>query len=372
MRTGISRWVFPAALVCLAACGRHSPDAAVDESVTVRGDTVVFHRRPGGELRDQEKEFVIAKVDSLHTAIRHFPGRIIWNEDRTVRVSSPFGGRVVRISAQVGDRVAAGAPLLTLASPDIGGAQSDAAKAEAEFVLAEKSLRRARDLQAAGVVAARDVEQSEAELASVRAERERTRHRLAPYGVATIVDGQFVVRSPIAGVVVERAANPGQEVRPDQAAPLYVVSDTASLWLQVDLPEDKAAETRVGEEIAVRRTNDAVVRTARVVSVADAVDPLTRTLHTRAVLPNADRALKAEQFVSVDANTTANPVPVVPATAVFLTGDRQFVWITDGRGTYSRREVTPAGVAADELVVARGGLFLQQLASNAADESRGE
>jgi cobalt-zinc-cadmium efflux system membrane fusion protein len=361
----------------VAGCGKGKPPAPDEELVTLNGDTITFHRPASGAPREEEKYLTLARVTKVRPQVKRYPGRVVWNEDRTVRISSPFAGRVVRIQAQIGDRVAAGTPLLTLTSPDIGSAQSDAAKADADLLLAEKAATRARDLQSAGIVAAREMEQAEADLAHARAERARALRRLEPYGVAAVVDGQFIVRSPIAGVVVERAANPGQEIRPDQAAALFVISDPESLWLQLDLPEESAALTRVGQEITVHRATGALSRVARVVSVPDAVDPLTRTLRTRAVLGNPDRALKAEQFVAVDVTATGEPTPVVPASAVFLVGDRQFAWVSDGPGVYKRRTVTTdgeangevaisAGLGANDVVVTRGAIYLQQLAANAA------
>jgi cobalt-zinc-cadmium efflux system membrane fusion protein len=375
--TRISRLLAVAAplvtLAILAACARQP--APPPDDVTVHGDTVTFRRARPGEPSEGEKSLTVAPVQQLRPRTARFPGHLVWNEDRTVRVSSPFAGRVAAIHASPGDRVAAGAPLVTLASPDIGAAQADLAKAEADLALADKALRRARDLQAAGVLAARDREQAESDHAHALAERERARRRLQPYGATAAVDGQFVVRSPLAGVVVERSVNPGQEVRPDQAAPLFVVSDPSTLWLQVELPEDDAAATRVGQTVLVRRETGGVApRPARVVSVADTVDPVTRSLRTRAVLDNGDRALKAEQFVRVDVTATGNPMPVVPAAAVFLVGDRQFTWVADGKGNYHRREVATAeegggevairsGLGAGELVVTSGGLLLQQQAA---------
>src|SRR5262245_58481058 len=77
-------------------------------------------------------------------------GRLAWNEDKTVRVYTPFAGRVVRILVQPGDRVTQGQTLAVLASPDFGQAQADARRADSDFALAEKSLARVRELEENG------------------------------------------------------------------------------------------------------------------------------------------------------------------------------------------------------------------------------
>ncbi|MBV8157696.1 MAG: efflux RND transporter periplasmic adaptor subunit, partial [Dyella sp.] len=72
------------------------------------------------------------------------PGRLVWNEDKTVRVASPFAGRVMDILVQPGTTVKAGQPLAMLTSPDFGSAQADARKSAADSAVASKALARQR------------------------------------------------------------------------------------------------------------------------------------------------------------------------------------------------------------------------------------
>ena len=115
-----------------------------------------------------------------------------------------------------------------LAAPELGTAQSEARKAEQDYALARKNLARIEELHGAGVAPAKDLQVAQAEVARTEAERSRTLARLKLYGkdVNTEekqVDQQLALRSPIAGVVVERNLNPGQELRPDQpGAPLFI------------------------------------------------------------------------------------------------------------------------------------------------------
>ena len=61
---------------------------------------------------------------------------------------------------------------------------------------------------------------------------------------------------PIAGTVVERNINPGQEFRPDSGAmlerPLFVVTDPDHLWLYLDATERVLRRLKVGEEVHFR------------------------------------------------------------------------------------------------------------------------
>jgi cobalt-zinc-cadmium efflux system membrane fusion protein len=111
---------------------------------------------------------------------------------------------------------------------------------------------------------------------------------------------------------------------------------------------------------------------ARIEFVADAIDPASRTVKARASVANADRRLKSEMFVNAELATPVDAVPKVPASAVLLLGDKQFVFVDLGDFVYERRTVAAdeirlglmrvrSGVKPGEKVVVEGGLLLQQL-----------
>src|SRR2546422_119484 len=153
---------------------------------------------------------------------------------------------VVKVTADAGQPVQPGDVLATIASPDFGQAQADARRAVTDLAFAQQTLARLADLLYHGVVAQKDVEAAQADVARARGEQQRAEARLALYGGdSTSVNQVFPLKTPLGGVVVERNLSPGQEVRPDQMlanapslfAPLFVVSDPAQLWVELDLAE---------------------------------------------------------------------------------------------------------------------------------------
>ena len=309
-------------------------------------------------------------------------GRMVWNEDVTVRIFSPFAGRVVNVAIDAGQPVRPGDVLATIASPDFGQAQADARRAATDLALAERTLARLADLLRHGVVAQKDVEAAQADVARGRAEQQRAEARLALYDVdSTSVNQVFPLKTPLGGVVVERNLGPGQEVRPDQMlanapslfAPLFVVSDPTQLWVALDLPERDVSVVKPGAGLAVRASAwpDRVFR-GRVVLVSSEVDPSTRTVKVRGTVANPQRLLKAEMLVTVDASGAKPQGPVVPAAAVLLQGDAHVVFVEESPGRYRRAEVrvgterdgvvpVEAGLQPGERVVTAGSLLLEQL-----------
>ena len=350
----------------MAACQR-APEEAADTEASVAGDTVTLHQGTEG--------IVTAVADAVGGRVLQLPGRLVWNEEATVRVFSPFAGRVLRIAAQPGDSVAAGQVLAEFSSSDYGAAQADARKATALFTLARKARDRNHDLLEHGVVAAKDAEQAESDFANAEAENARAQARLKLAGDnGGAVDQRYVLRSPIAGVVVDRALNPGQEVLPDQSgAPLFVVTDPETLWVRLDAQEAELRGLHKGEEFVLRcgEYPDEHFPGA-LTQIADFVDPVTRSVSLRGRVANPGRRLKAEMYVSAGLSMPGAAPVAVPASAVFLVGNQRHVFIAKSPTQFERRDIVTdeesqglvpveSGLAAGERVVTEGALYLQQL-----------
>lgn len=342
---------------------------------------------PGQRLEDGRVVFADGspQIASIHaepvlptgnTSVR-LPGRLVWNENLTVRVYPPFGGRVLNILVSVGDAVQGGQPLATLASPDFGQAQADAQRAFADLALAEKNLARVRDLVESGVAPRKDLTAIQAEHQRARTEHVRASARLKLYGGGASLDQSLVLRSPIPGTVVERNVNPGQEIRPEVAMAgqpaLFVITDPAQLWVALDSTERDLPLLRAGEDVRLRVVaypDD--VFSARIDFVSDFVDRETRTVKVRGSTSNPSRKLKADMYVTGEVEAPTIPGVLVPAKAIFLAGDTHYAFIEEKPGRYRRVAVRTSGetngsigvvegVGKDDRVVVDGTLFLQRI-----------
>jgi cobalt-zinc-cadmium efflux system membrane fusion protein len=352
----------PILVALLVACSRE-PEPPRPAAVRVEGEIAT--------LADPEAAgfLSLATVERDRGGVLRLPGRLVWNEERTARVTPQVGGRVQRVAVDLGETVKSGDALAILASPDYGQARADARKAAADARVAEQALGRARTLREAGIVAEKDWEQSEAAAAAARAEAERAGRRLAMLGGDG--DGAYVLRSPLAGVVVERNIGPGTEFRPEQGGPpLFVITDPSRLWLLLDAGETDVAALKPGESVGIEVRNYPGERFAGVIRrVADLIDPTTRTIKVRAEVDNPDRRLKGEMFVHALVDVPPAAAVRVPANAVFLVGARHYAFVAEGNGRFRRQAVEPvssrdgsievkSGLKEGEQVVVEGTLNL--------------
>lgn len=230
-----------------------------------------------------------------------------------------------------GDRVRRGQVLVEMSSVEQA---ADLAEARASYEAAQQELRRYQELYDRGFA-------SQARLDTVRAAAEAAAARVNAGG-SRISDR--TIRAPFAGVVGLRTASPGQFVRPgDQIGTL---DDISEIKLDFDVPETQIARLREGVRI-IATTAAFPERTFQgVISHVDSrIDPTTRTVRVRAMLPNSDEAIRPGMLMTVQVLANPRDGLAIPEIAIL---DR-----ADGSSVY--RVVSRDGGQAVEQVAIRTG-----------------
>jgi membrane fusion protein, heavy metal efflux system len=335
---------------------------------------------PPGELRLAEvPDFV--KVGSVELAteasVTPATGKVGFDEERVSRIASPVSGRVVELLAHPGDRVKRGQGLLVIASPDAQAAVADHVAAESDLSVARRNLERVKRLFAEQAVPGKDVQQAEGDATKAAAALARAASRMEVLGINPAAPeahgARFVLRAPIEGVVVERPAFLGMEVRPDSGTPLVTVADLTRLWVMADVYERDLGRVAVGQKATVRVASSPTRSwEGTVTHVGELVDPATRTVKLRIEVDNSRLELKPEMFarVMVKGTAAATPALSVPSSAVLSDGDSSAVVLAFGGGRFQKRTIEAgaeqdgrirvmSGLTTGDQVVVDGALFLK-------------
>lgn len=275
-------------------------------------------------------------------------GTAIANE--SIEVTSKTSNLVAAVRFRDGESVRRGAVLVEL---DPAQARADLAEANAALTESTSQYRRARDLLSTRVVSQSQYEQLEATMKADRARVDAAEARLA----------DTVIRAPFSGRVGLRRVSVGSLVSPGTV--ITTLDDTSVMKLDFTVPENQLAALREGLELAVRTAAqpEAVLR-GRVLTVDSRVDPATRSVVVRALVPNSAGTLRPGMLVDVTLVRDAYDAIVIPEQALVPEQSRQFVFVVEG-GVVARREVrigqrTPGkveiveGLAAGERFVVEG------------------
>jgi cobalt-zinc-cadmium efflux system membrane fusion protein len=288
------------------------------------------------------------------------PGELKVDEQAYAEAGAPIPGRVVRLVAEPGQWVRRGQVLAELQSAELGRARADHTAALARADLARKTVERKRGLAEERIVSRGELQRTEAEAAEAEAEVRATAAGLAALGISGGGSGsgdlsRFALPSPISGTVLERRAVQGQSADPSQ--PLFRIADLGRLWLVVQTPERDAVRVREGSAAEITLAALPGVKLRGTVDwVGREVDPHSRTIPVRIVLPNEGGRLKPGMFATAWISTggEGENVVAVPATALQRMDDQWVVFLPQGQGRFEVRPVERGRDLGDEVAVLSG------------------
>ena len=288
--------------------------------------------------------FATATLGSLSREVRTV-GQITLDESRVRAIAPKIDGWVERLYVNTtGQPVAQGQPLLTIYSPML--------------VTAQEELLLARRLQ--GDVGAADASTTQRAADLVASARRRLAYWDVPASeIAEIertgaVRRTLTLRSSASGYVMEKNVIAGQKIMAGDA--LYRVADLYAVWVEGEVYEQDLAAVRVGQTVrAELQALPGEIRTGRISYVYPWLNPETRTVRVRVVLPNQDLRLKPGMYATVRITASAREAALtVPRSAVLSTGERSIVFVRDASGTLRPREVALGASNEERIEILRG------------------
>ena len=368
----------PAGLAC-AGCssGPGEPESKMTSYTSSESETAELFTVP----KEQMVHLEIASVErtKLQRVLR-LTGSVAYNQFKTTPVFPAIGGPVHEILVAPGETVQAGAPLLTVNSPDYALARAAYIKAKDALQLADKILHRAQDLYAHGAISEADLQQAESARTQAEADMVSSQDALRALGIK---DPDAIVRNtgrttlqipllaPVSGEVVERLVGPGQLLQ-NGVTQCFTISDMSQVWVLVNVYQSDLPFVRVGQKVEINTESYPETFHGEISYIAPALDPNTRTVQARIVTDNPGKKLKKDMYVIAAVLAGVNPDALtIPDSALLRDSQNQpYVYVQTDTNRFARRLVKFAGSNAGrteitsglkegERVVGEGALFLQ-------------
>ncbi len=299
---------------------------------------------------------VVASEERAARTVRA-SGRVVADERRTVRVESRFAGWIAELDADfVGRRVAKGARLALLDSPELYAA-------EAEYLVAREAARR---LLASGLAEVRRGADDLVLAARRRLELANLPEaRLAELERTRVARRTIEIVAPASGVVSEKMVVRGQRIEPGM--PLLTLVDLSAVWVEADLYEADAALARVGQSARLQLPYDPAFEAESSISfLYPELEPETRTLRARFDVANREELLRPGMLVDVVLDLGELAGVAVPDAAVLATGERTLVFVAGADGRFQARAVEIAGRQAGRSFVSSGLVAGERVAAEAS------
>lgn len=275
---------------------------------------------------------------------------------RQATVAAQVQGRVLEARADAGARVRQGDVLMRIdtreADQAVAAAAANVAAAQARLVDARAALERTRSLRARNFVSAAALDQAQAAFDAARAQ-----HAAAEAGraQADASRGFATVTSPLTGVVAQRLTEPGEMAQPGR--PLMLIYEPGALRAVADVPQQQLASLGRGAlQAKVEFPESGRWLDAASVTVLPAADPRTHTARVRVVLPADAAGVVPGMAARVHFVVGSAPRLTVPAAAVLRRGEVTGVYVADGKGSFSLRQLRVGSTLDDASVEVLAGL----------------
>ena len=381
MNSSRSRCVIAALLLALStySCTASKQAAAAPAETSASAQEAALFKVPPNQM--EHLKIVEVRKSAWSTTV-HTTGTVDWDADHTTQAITQVSGPITRLLVDTGTRVAVNQPLLYVSSPDVSNAVATYRKARNHLDYSKRSLDRNQDLLDHKIIAQKDLEAAQQDYNDAGSDVENSLQALKIFGVTqqevddaqrqgVAINAQLAVRSPIAGVVVQKLVSPGLVIQAGMTA-CFTISDISTVWVQGHIYDRDLDSIRVGD--AVEESNSSFKETFRgVVSYIGAlVDPTTRTTSVRIVTQNPQGLLKKDMFVDTVIRTKSGRSVVSVPTSAILRNDENlpFVYVEAAEGQFAQRLVNVgaqqgddteivSGLKEGEKLVAEGSVFLQ-------------
>jgi cobalt-zinc-cadmium efflux system membrane fusion protein len=309
-------------------------------------------------------------------------GAVDFDNDQATSVLAPFSGPVSRLLVSQGDEVGKGDPLAMVDSPDFATAISTYQKALATARTNRRLADLDKDLVQHNGVSQREYEQAQTDAVNAEADRDAALRALVslnvpPEAIAAIQQGRPVahpagiIRSPVAGTVVEKLITPGQLLEAG-TTPCFTVANLSRVWVMAQLFGSDLSVVNVGDPADVVTGIDANNFTGKVDKISALVNPDTRAVAVRVVVENPSHFLRKQMYVRVLIHSRYESSGLLIPVSAVLRDDENlpFVYLAQSDGSFARRQITlgyrvgdryevPAGLRAGDQMVVSGGIFVQ-------------
>lgn len=286
------------------------------------------------------------------------PGRVVVPPQHEFLVSAPQAGLVSKVNVSLGARVRSGEILAELQSPDLVAQQRDLLNSYTEYELAEKQIQRDQTLLSEGIISRLRWQETKSRFDKAQTQLREAEQVLALSGMkpdelkqletTRRLSDTLKLRSPVNGLLLERMAVAGQRV--DILTPLFRVANVDELWLEINVPQERASEIRIGDQV----TLDNPKLSGKITQVSQSISPNSQSVLVRSIIQKRASGILAGQNVNVlISHASTDYIVRLPVSALLNQDGQQYMFVRQ-TGGFAVRKVAVAGVESREVVVHEG------------------
>jgi cobalt-zinc-cadmium efflux system membrane fusion protein len=281
-------------------------------------------------------------------------GKVDFNEDNVIKTFPTISGKVSDIKVMPGDYVNQGQTLAVIMSPDMAGFSNDYVMAKSNVDIAQKSLDAANDMYKSGLASQKDQVTAQEGYNQAVSAFEKAKRVLNLNGGS--MTGEYILKSPINGFVVDRQVNNNMMIRSDNSTALFTISDLKTVWVMANVYEANISLVKMGDSVNISTLSyPGKIFRGKIDRLMNVLDPSNKVMKLRIILANPGYLLKPEMFASVVVNTTENKRMVsIPSRTLIFDHSQYYVLVYKSPSEITIRPVQVLNTVGDRSFISEG------------------
>jgi cobalt-zinc-cadmium efflux system membrane fusion protein len=321
--------------------------------------------RDKSPVEDSKKGYVLpdslSKTIEIDTVINSrvmntltLTGKVDFNEDNVIKLFPTISGQVSEIKVMLGDYVKQGQVLAVIRSSDMAGYSNDLIVAKSNMEIAKKNVDATNDMYKSGLASQKDLITAQEGYNQALSTYEKSQRVLNLNGGS--LTGDYTLKSPINGFVVDRQVNNNMMIRSDNATALFTISDLKNVWVMANVYESNISNVKMGDSVNITTLSyPGKIFRGRIDKIMNVLDPSNKVMKLRIVLSNPGYLLKPEMFASVVVNTTENKSMVsIRSRALIFDHSQYYVLVYKSPSDISIRPVQIQNTVGDRTYITEG------------------
>ncbi|WP_052367942.1 efflux RND transporter periplasmic adaptor subunit [Algiphilus aromaticivorans] len=295
------------------------------------------------------------------------PATLAFDADRMARVGPRLEAKVLDVSRDLGESVAAGDRVANLDSVALGRAKAAYLTARAKLSAERANHQRHEKLAEQQIISQEKLLSSRATYLQAQAERDAARAELRLYGMSEDAIGRiaaggdtplsrYPLTAPIGGIIQQRDLVPGQTLSA-QDTPIHIVN-TERMWVLIEADAQDLPRLAPGQPVSLSLRALPGKRFEGTTNwVSRELDEAARTVRVRAEVANPNGALRAGMFGTARIVTDDSArYALVPVDAVQTIDGEQVIFVPGDETGVFRAVPVVTGAEGNGRIEIREGL----------------
>lgn len=314
--------------------------------------SVVFacHKSPQENTAAKTEKFVLTNLMEKSIAMESvksiplqnqlkFYGKITADNNRLIEVFPIVGGNVLKVNVELGDYVQKGQVLAIIRSSQIAEYEQQMMDAKNDLLIAKNNFRVAQELFNGKLNSEKDVIEAKGQVDKAISQLNRIEEI---YKIYNVKEGSlYEVKAPISGFIIEKHINQDMLLRSDKTDNIFDIAQINEVWAIANVNESDINQVKLGENASVTTLSypDKVYQ-GKVDKIFNIIDPQTKAMKVKIVLPNPDYLLKPEMRATIKLSYTEDKnMLAVPSKSIIFDKSKYFVMVFHDKNNIETRQV---------------------------------